>query len=90
MDLSSLMSSTGDFFDKGMNYWLQYEAIQQGADFSGTTQSQVNNTPQVVQPDPNPTPSTTVTPAATFAGVPVTYLALGGVLVVGAVLLAKS
>lgn len=90
MDLSSLMNGAGDFFDKGMNYWLTYEAIQQGADFNGSTQSAVNNTPEVVAAEPNPTTSPTVTPAANIAGVPVTYLALGGVLVIGAVLLAKS
>lgn len=89
MDLSSLMDSGGDMFDKGMNYWLQYEAIQQNADFAGTSQNQVNNTPQVVAPEPNPVP-TPVPAAANVAGVPVTYLVLGGVVLVGAVLIAKS
>ncbi|MEZ9005693.1 hypothetical protein [Vibrio splendidus] len=89
MDLGSLMNNGGDMFDKGMNYWLQYEAIQQGADFAGTSQNQVNNTPEVVSPEPNPTP-TPVPAAANVAGVPVTYLVLGGVVLVGAVLIAKS
>ncbi|MEZ8607879.1 hypothetical protein AB6D06_11715 [Vibrio sp. 10N.239.311.G01] len=89
MDLGSLMNSGGDMFETGMNYWLQYEAIQQGADFAGTSQNQVNNTPEVVSPEPNPAP-TPVPAAANVAGVPVTYLVLGGVVLVGAVLIAKS
>ncbi|MEZ9125090.1 hypothetical protein AB4145_00620 [Vibrio splendidus] len=89
MDLGSLMNSGGDMFDKGMNYWLQYEAIQQGSDFAGTSQNLVNNTPEVVAPKPNPTPAP-VPAAANVAGVPVTYLVLGGVVLVGAVLIAKS
>ncbi|EKO3452638.1 hypothetical protein Q5V23_000456 [Vibrio fluvialis] len=90
MTLDDFMSSSGDLFDKGMNYWLQYEQIQQGADFAGTSQSQVNNTPEVVAPEPNPTPVNTELSAMTVAGVPVTYLAMGGLLLVGAVLIAKA
>ncbi|MDE1323867.1 hypothetical protein L9W97_01870 [Vibrio aestuarianus] len=87
MDLNGYMSGAGDFFDKGMNYFLQYEAIQHASDFAGVTQGQVNNTPEVVAPEPNPAP---VQPVANVAGVPLAYLALGGVVLLGAVLIAKS
>lgn len=86
MSWDSVLSGAGDFFGAATNKWLEYERIQHGADFNGSSQQAVNNTaevPQQVNHDPSyQLPS--------VAGVPASYLLIGGLVLVGAVLIAKS
>lgn len=81
------LGETKDFFSQAAGAWLAYEQIKRGGDFSGANQDQVYQTPTTTSPAPNPPQGV---PVYTVGGVPVTYLAVGGLLLVGAVLVAKS
>ncbi len=86
-DWGSLWSGAKDAFALGSQTWLQYQQGKRTGDFTGTNQEQVYNAATTAQPNANPTTTQT---AATVGGVPVTYLAFGGLLLVGAVLVMKS
>lgn len=87
MNWGSLWGETKDIFAMGANTWLNYQQGKRTGDFSGANQREVYETPTTAQPQPNPQQ---VQPIASIGGVPVTYLAIGGLLLVGAVIVAKS
>ncbi|WP_253802942.1 hypothetical protein [Vibrio hepatarius] len=87
MNWGSIWGEAKDMFAFGANTWLQYQQGKRTGDFTGANQDEVYGTPTTAQPDPNPP---MVQPTASVGGIPVTYLAIGGLLVVGAVLVAKS
>lgn len=83
----SLWSGATDAFALGANTWLQYQQGKRTGDFTGANQNEVYGTPTTAQPNPNPQQ---VVPVQTVGGIPVTYLAIGGLLLVGAVIVAKA
>ncbi|WP_406733470.1 hypothetical protein RJD39_04835 [Vibrio scophthalmi] len=83
----SVWGETKDLFAFGANTWLQYQQGKRTGDFTGANQKEVYETPTTTTPEPNP-PQFAPVPA--IGGIPVTYLAIGGLLVVGAVMVAKS
>ncbi len=84
----NLLQNSGDYFDKAMGGWLQYEAIKHGADFSGQSQNDLYNTPQTTAPAPV-IEQAAEQPKEVF-GVPVAYLAIGAAALVGVGLLLKD
>lgn len=80
----SIWGETKDVFAFGANTWLQYQQGKRTGDFTGANQKEVYETPTTTAPNITPT----YTPA-TVGGIPVTYLAVGGLLLVGAVVVAK-
>lgn len=86
MNWGSIWGETKDLLGAGANTWLQYQQVKRQGDFNGSNQKEVYETPTSTVPEPNPPQ---VVPVATVGGVPVTYLAVGGLLLVGAVIVAK-
>lgn len=87
LDWGNVWGETKDMFALGANTWLNYQQGKRTGDFTGANQREVYETPTTAQPEPNPQQVRAV-PAV--GGVPVTYLAIGGLLLVGAVIVAKS
>jgi len=87
LDWGNIWGETKDMFAFGANTWLDYQQTKRGGDFNGANQREVYETPTTTTPNPNPVPMQTV---ANVGGIPVTYLAIGGVLLVGAMLVARA
>lgn len=87
MSWGSLWGGAQDMFALGANTWLNYQQGKRTGDFNGANQREVYETPTTTSPEPNPNQ---VTPIPSIAGIPVTYIAVGGLLIAGAVLVAKS
>ncbi len=85
LNWGSLWGGAMDAFAIGSQTWLQYQQGKRTGDFTGSNQEEVYNAATTAQPDPNPPQ---VVPSV--GGIPVTYLAIGGLLLVGAVIVAKS
>ncbi|MFW7525307.1 hypothetical protein ACODM8_14390 [Vibrio ostreicida] len=84
MNWGNIWGETKDLFSMGANTWLQYQQGKRSGDFTGSNQREVYETPTTTAPEPNPPQ------VGPVGGVPLTYLAVGGLLLVGAVIVAKA